>query len=48
MHRHGTFTVAKLVFNVGLDLPLQVSPGGKGGVGTLTGIHLVACTTTRA
>ena len=41
--RDSTFTVAKSFLNVGLNLPLKVSSGSKGGVGTLACIHLVAC-----
>ena len=41
----GTFAVAILVLDVGLDLPLKVISGGKGRVCSLTGMHLVPCTT---
>ena len=44
----GTFAVAILVLDVGLDLPLKVISGGKGRVCSLTGMHLVPCTTNRA
>ena len=30
--RKCTFTVAKVVLDVGLNLPLQIAPWGKGGV----------------
>lgn len=38
-----TFTVSIPLLYPGLQLPLDVSSGGKGGVGSLTGIHLVPC-----
>ena len=38
-----TFTVSIPLLYPGLQLPLDVSSGSKGGVGSLAGIHLVPC-----